>query len=75
MNYSQLRHAKSIARHILEHVEQLERSMATIESLSEQEVRGFPVERMEARFEQDTSHAIKKIQQVLADMLPDLKNQ
>lgn len=75
MTPEQLRHAQSIARHVLTHVERLPRDMKAIESLSARDVTNYPVAQMEKRIEQDVQHGLREIGQVLTDMLPELKNQ
>ena len=75
MNKYQLRHAHSIARHVLVHIEQLQRDMQSIKSLGEDDVKDYPVGKMEERIQRDVSHATKEIGQVLDDMLGELAKQ
>lgn len=75
MNKAELRHTQSIARHLIAHIYKLKNSMESIERLNLQEVKGYPVEKMKERFQRDVDHAIKKMQQVLDDMLDDLEHQ
>ncbi len=74
MNKEQLRHTQSIARHMLNHVEQLQRDMQSLMRLTEKDVQDYSIERMEKRITTDVNHAIKEMQQVLSDMLPDLNH-
>jgi len=72
---AELRHTQSIAQHLIAHIYELKNSMESIERLNLQEVKGYPVEKMKERFQRDVDHAIKEMQQVLSDMLPELDNQ
>lgn len=72
MNAQEIRHARSIARHIEVHLKSLLASMVGIQRLTEKDVDDFPVQKMAERFQKDWAVCQREVDAVLADMLPEL---
>ena len=75
MKPSQLRHAQSMARHILTHVQQIEREMKAIERTKFSEVADLPVSVLTKWFTDDLQVDMQNIYQVVSDMLPELEDE
>ena len=74
MNKAQARHAKSIARHIREHLQSMLASMSSIESAGLTTLADIPLDVMEGKFS-EVPAGLEDIQQVLDEMLPELPKQ
>ena len=74
MNREQARHAESMARHMLTHVESFKRSLQVIQTAwQEQSYELFPLKHVKGVFTNDLEYLKKQLDQVNRDMLAELE--
>ncbi len=75
MTPAQLRHARSIARHLRQYAQPFVLQMAGLEEIREQDWQGVSAETLQKRFQDEVHYLVKELDGVLNDMLDDLVRQ
>lgn len=73
MNTEQIRHAKSIARHLHNHLSHLQSVIGSLESSSNATLESIPVDQVARTFREGVDWHTLKLNEVLNDMLPELE--